>query len=115
MKRKVRVLLLHHPSPELPGMWPYVAPACFCLGLAVDVQRPLRQGHHLCEERWKPRKLWAKPCGPVTGAEPQRGCMGRGEGSVSECGLTTAVLFLRCLQDGVGDVGFMRHVTVLGK
>lgn len=56
-KRKVRVLLLLHPSPELPGMWPYMAPACLSLGLAVDAQRPLRQGHHLCEERWKPRKL----------------------------------------------------------
>lgn len=41
--------------------------------------------------------------------------MGEGQGSISESGLTTAVLFLRCLQDGVGDVGFMRHVTVLGK
>lgn len=44
-----------------------------------------------------------------------RGSARAGQGPVLESGLTAAVLFLRCLQDGVGEVGFMRHMTVAGK
>lgn len=44
-----------------------------------------------------------------------RGSARGGQGPVLESALTAAVLFLRCLQDGAGDVGFMRHMTVSGK
>lgn len=44
-----------------------------------------------------------------------RGSALGGQGPVLGSALTAAVLFLRCLQDGVGDVGFVRHMTVSGK
>ena len=69
----MRVLLLDHPSPELPGTGLMGLLPISDLGLALGIQRLLRQGRCLCEDRLKPGKLQVKPCEPVSGAEPEVG------------------------------------------
>ena len=67
---------MDHPSPELPGMGLMGLLPISDPGLALRVQRLLRQGHCLCEDRLKPGKLQVKPCEPVAGAEPEEGAPG---------------------------------------